>query len=317
MEAGKILIGWTWCRVSYKAMPKWSFYILAFGHEAQGCKGPDQSCLCYNYGEVRHKSAWCSNTAKCMLCTVHNIDQGASEHQMKSTTCPVYWATVGRVAPWVWMSFRVICTKAAPVAAEEWEESRCAGTEWTVHWPRHTRLVCWQVWYSGSLYTWPEVPLCRRNGVEESFVWVKISGITYVVSCYFTLNELIESFESKLDNLEDTLRGMNGESVVTGDINAKAIEWGMPEQNSRGKHIMKMAVRTGLSVLNVGNMSTFRRPGCLETIPGVSFATDVLASGVQDWQVTKDYTGSDHQYITFQVLNYTSDGHSTLRQPPQ
>ncbi|OXU19942.1 hypothetical protein TSAR_016013 [Trichomalopsis sarcophagae] len=47
---------------------------------------------------------------------------------------------------------------------------------------------------------------------------------------------------------------------------------------------MDMASRLGLVVLNTGSTSTFRRPGCRETIIDVSFALERLAAHVRDWQ---------------------------------
>ncbi len=64
---------------------------------------------------------------------------------------------------------------------------------------------------------------------------------------------------------------------------------------------MEMASRTGLLVMNVGDTSTFRRPGYTETIPDVSFASEGMIGHVYDWKVTEDYTASDHQYITYNV----------------
>uniref|UniRef100_T1HKX8 Endonuclease/exonuclease/phosphatase domain-containing protein n=1 Tax=Rhodnius prolixus TaxID=13249 RepID=T1HKX8_RHOPR len=62
-----------------------------------------------------------------------------------------------------------------------------------------------------------------------------------------------------------------------------------------------MVARTGLVVLNVGSTSTFRRPGHTETIPDISLASERLARRIENWTVIEDFTGSDHQYITFQI----------------
>ncbi|GJQ68510.1 hypothetical protein Trydic_g17081 [Trypoxylus dichotomus] len=75
----------------------------------------------------------------------------------------------------------------------------------------------------------------------------------------------------------------------------------MPHPDSRGRYILEMAARTGLIVLNEREVTTFRRPGYSETIPDVSFASEALAPSIVYWKVSENYTGSDHQAITFTV----------------
>lgn len=131
-------------------------------------------------------------------------------------------------------------------------------------------------------------------------MWVQSNGIIYV-SCYLTPNESILEFQEKLDVLEDEIRVEEGKILVAGDLNARAVEWGMPKPDSRGKRILEMAARTGLMVMNKGNRPTFRRPGQNGTIPDITLASESLASMIERWEVLEDYTGSDHQYITYSV----------------
>lgn len=137
------------------------------------------------------------------------------------------------------------------------------------------------------------------HGSGEGFVWIR-SKRTTIASVYFTPNEAIADFQAKLEGLEGVIQDMEGGILVAGDFNAKAIEWGMPRSDSRGKHVMEMAARRGLIVLNTG-VSTFRRPGQRETTPDISLASEDLARHVINWKVMEDFTGSDHQYITFQL----------------
>ncbi|KAK2574827.1 hypothetical protein KPH14_013049, partial [Odynerus spinipes] len=138
-------------------------------------------------------------------------------------------------------------------------------------------------WYSDDLGTaaiW--IPNLRRfnvadHGSGSGFAWVRSRDVTYV-SCYLTPNEPIADFRAKLDGLEDAVRDMEGELVVAGDFNAKALEWGEPWPDSRGGRVLDMASRLGLVVLNTGSTPTFRRPGYRETIPDVSLATENLVS---------------------------------------
>ncbi|XP_046685391.1 uncharacterized protein LOC124371120 [Homalodisca vitripennis] len=117
--------------------------------------------------------------------------------------------------------------------------------------------------------------------------------------CYLTPNEAIQDFRDKIDRLEESVLGTTGHVVVGGDFNARAVEWGMPSTNSRGKYILDFIARAGLVILNQGDTPTFRRPGQRGTIPDVTFASESLLSRISGWWEVEDYTGSDHQYIVF------------------
>lgn len=140
----------------------------------------------------------------------------------------------------------------------------------------------------------------ERHGAEDGFVWIESNKIT-LISCYFTPNQTAREYSGKLEKLEDAVTEADENLIVAGDFNAKAVEWGMPHTNSRGRQILEMAARRGLAVMNVGNTSTFRRPGYAETIPDISLASENSASSIGGWEVLEDYTGSDHQYIYFEI----------------
>lgn len=140
----------------------------------------------------------------------------------------------------------------------------------------------------------------KNHGSGDGFVWVHFGDIT-VFSVYLTPNEPAHSFRERVDRLEDAIVNAGGRIVVGGDFNARGAEWGMSETDPRGRYLLEMAARTGLTVLNVGNTTTFRRPGNAETIPDVSFATENVIPSIRGWKVLEDYTGSDHQYILFAI----------------
>ena len=106
-----------------------------------------------------------------------------------------------------------------------------------------------------------------------------------------------------MDRLEESVIDTTGHIVVAGDFNARAVEWGMPSTNSRGKYILDFAARAGLAVLNEGDTPTFRRPGLRGTIPDITLASESLLPRVSSWRVLEDFTASDHQYIVFDILD--------------
>jgi len=140
--------------------------------------------------------------------------------------------------------------------------------------------------------------------------------VTYF-SCYLTPNEAIQDFRDKIDQLEESVLGTTGHIVVGGDFNARAVEWGMPSTNSRGKYILDFIARAGLVVLNQGDTPTFRRPGQRGTIPDVTFASESLLTRISGWRVVEDYTGSDHQFIVFDILDWPNRRVSASREGPR
>ena len=146
----------------------------------------------------------------------------------------------------------------------------------------------------------PRKVLVQEKGSGRGFVWIKTNGVTYI-SVYLTPNELTQDFLRKINSLEDAVRDMTGEIVIAGDFNGRAVEWGMLETDARGDEILDLTARLDLAVINVGNTTTFRRPGCRQTIPDITLATEALAARIVDWQVLEDFSASDHQYILFEV----------------
>lgn len=124
--------------------------------------------------------------------------------------------------------------------------------------------------------------------------------MTYI-SCYLSPNEGIDAFRDKIETIEEESRRIGGETLMAGDFNAKALEWGMKWTCSRGAEVTEMAARLDLTILNRGTQTTFRRSGTRGSIIDVTLATARTAATVSGWRVLESYSGSDHQYIEFRV----------------
>ncbi|KAG8226806.1 hypothetical protein J437_LFUL002852 [Ladona fulva] len=62
-------------------------------------------------------------------------------------------------------------------------------------------------------------------------------------------------------------------------------------------------------------MPTYRRPRFGNSIPDLSLASETIAAIMKEWRVTEDYTGSDHQYITFKIgrdMQNRTDPHNKI-----
>lgn len=76
-----------------------------------------------------------------------------------------------------------------------------------------------------------------QSGYGNGFSWIVLDNLT-IVSCYLTPSDHIDSFQQKLDDIEDFTRHRDGDIIIAGDFNSRAVEWGMPTTDPRGKRII-------------------------------------------------------------------------------
>ena len=127
--------------------------------------------------------------------------------------------------------------------------------------------------------------------------------LTPLFSVYFSPNLFAGDFDTRLAEFEDTMRDIPGDSVIGGDFNARSTGWGMLSTNRRGRAVLDLAARIGLQVANQGSVFTYRRSGFGSSIPDVTFTSEGVAGMIRDWCVSEELTGSDHQYILFELTN--------------
>ncbi|XP_044578925.1 uncharacterized protein LOC123261396 [Cotesia glomerata] len=139
-----------------------------------------------------------------------------------------------------------------------------------------------------------------NSGSGSGFIWIK-TPTTYFISVYLSPNEGIRVFRQKMADIEDAIGKFNEEVIVAGDFNAKWAEWGADFSDTRGNEVADFAARLDLIVLNTGNTTTFRRPGYQESILDITLATPRIANMIEDWTVSEEYSGSDHQNMTFSI----------------
>ena len=81
--------------------------------------------------------------------------------------------------------------------------------------------------------------------------------------------------------------------IAGGDFNAWSTEWGSRSNNLRGQVLLETFAVLGLGVANRGNALTFRRSGT-GSIIDITLASSNLLRNIR-WNVSEEYTGSDHQ----------------------
>ena len=79
---------------------------------------------------------------------------------------------------------------------------------------------------------------------------------------------------TKLARIENTVRRVIRSFILAGDLNARALEWGMPTTNLRGQMVLEMANRCKLVVQNRRSRSGYERAGWGASIPDITFATE-------------------------------------------
>lgn len=176
-----------------------------------------------------------------------------------------------------------------------------------VHWFADTTNSA-AIWISNSR----NIPL-KSNGTGDCFSWISTTKFS-IFSCYFSPNIPIQEFRQKLETLEDVLQSMTGYLIVAGDFNARAIEWGMPKTNTRGRLIIEMCARLGLIVANTGSKATYTRPGYGNSIPDITLVSDSTAVKIHSWKVLDVFSSSDHNYIKFKI-DYASFQNKNLLKP--
>lgn len=145
--------------------------------------------------------------------------------------------------------------------------------------------------------------ICGRHAFQSSctsktgFVRAKINGVNFY-SCYAPPRFNSDDFQVLLDEITIDALG-KGSTIIGGDFNAWSTEWGSRLTNLRGQAILESFAVLGLGVANRGNALTFRRSG-IGSIVDITLASTNLLRNIK-WNVSEEYSGSDHQAIIFRL----------------
>ena len=92
----------------------------------------------------------------------------------------------------------------------------------------------------------------------------------------------------------------NHELLLACDANSQHTAWNSSKINARGDNLIRFILSNELFVLNRGTSPTFQNTTRNEIID-LTIATQALSEKVVDWEVSKDESCSDHNFITFRV----------------
>ncbi|XP_072389684.1 uncharacterized protein [Diabrotica undecimpunctata] len=110
---------------------------------------------------------------------------------------------------------------------------------------------------------------------------------------YISPNVTVGEYEMKIDEIMQEVGNTGGEYVVLGDSNSKAVEWGSPITDIRGRILTDWVGALDLVVLNTGLEPTIVRRGT-GTYIDVTMATQEIAAKAIGCKVLPDYTGTEH-----------------------
>jgi len=153
---------------------------------------------------------------------------------------------------------------------------------------------------------------------DEEFVSARLGGTTQVYSCYVSPRYTLVQFQSFLQRLEASIRGLSdgAEVIIAGDFNARSAAWGDWETCSKGTELAAFADSFELMILNEGSEPTFVGRGA-GSIVDVTLASESLSGRVRGWRVKTDENYSDHNSITFQVDKQAGEAEGEQPRLPQ
>lgn len=131
---------------------------------------------------------------------------------------------------------------------------------------------------------------------EAGFRWVIANGIR-MYSCYWSPNSTLQEYKDFVGRLEASIKSQPSEVLLTGDFNAKHVNWGCPQNDKRGEILAELIDATGLVICNRGNACTFNKG----TIIDLTIATPRTAQRTSKWKVLDEVSLSDHFYLTFSI----------------
>lgn len=100
------------------------------------------------------------------------------------------------------------------------------------------------------------------------------------------------------------MRSESGPIVISGDFNAKSLEWGDPREDNRGRALADVMASVNLVACNNSEEPTFERVykrGVSSSYIDVTFVSEPDRQRLKNWRVMEEYSGSLHKYISFEL----------------
>ena len=143
----------------------------------------------------------------------------------------------------------------------------------------------------------PLTQFCSKDVVSATVVLNDSSKIV-ICSAYMPGEDTDIPFIVK--QLSEFCKRSNLQLLIGCDSNAHHTIWGNSDINERGEVVLDFLTTGDFEVMNKGCDPTFVRANC-STIIDLTIASRFLSTRIENWEVSKDWSGSDHKYIVFSV----------------
>lgn len=143
---------------------------------------------------------------------------------------------------------------------------------------------------------------------EQGYVCLYISNYR-IYCCYSSPNIELETFRAEMDKIMNDSRGLSGDSLIIGDLNAKSPQWGSAIWDARGEYLTDWLAQVDMVVHNKGEKPTFVR-GNSESFIDVTCSSQNIATKIVNWEVLDDESLSDHRFIYFEIKDQIARGTS-------
>ncbi|XP_014218311.1 uncharacterized protein LOC106646709 [Copidosoma floridanum] len=263
-------LSWVNCRIRLKSTVECFFKCLSFGHIARQCGEPDRTGVGWRYDGRNHVVRnYSKKEVSCYLVNASSLN--------RTPNSPLGLPGIKETLIGPYLRINLLDQLARVWGVDLLFKNK----------PSHTSLG--QGWYydrmkcAASLIRSDRLSISDTGG-RDGIMWIRC--------------------ERRLAKLEDAVHvcGANGNVVLVGDYNFKAIAWREPRTDSRGQAVIEFAARLDLIVMNSGSSATFRQPSDRGTIIDLTLISSQMVAWVSDWQVLKNYTASNHQYLSFEAM---------------
>ena len=143
----------------------------------------------------------------------------------------------------------------------------------------------------------PLTQFCSKDVVSATVVLDDSSKIV-VCSAYMAGDN--SDIPLMVKQLSEFCKNSSLQLLIGCDSNAHHTIWGNVDTNDRGEAILDFLSTNDLEIVNKGNDPTFVRSNC-STVIDLTLASRFLSTKIKNWEVSKDWSGSDHKYIAFSV----------------
>ncbi|XP_076549205.1 uncharacterized protein LOC143306714 [Osmia lignaria lignaria] len=161
----------------------------------------------------------------------------------------------------------------------------------------------WHTDPSGTLSMWcvqrtpptAELGMIRKIHTSDGCIGLETRDFV-IFGCYFSPSLTMATYEGQLDGLAAGVASSTKPVIISGDFNARSVQWGSDRTDARGYRLLRVCEQSGLIPVNSKGGPSFVRNHQQSRIDAVA-CSHALRSRLKSSFVSTKYTGSDHNYL--------------------